>query len=258
MKEDHNTAAYISHLKEIWSYNTDNPSRTYEDTLKRLDFSSLLDMVSIGNYFVYSLNLYTGDLEYVSPSIQKILGFTQEEFTLPLYIELIHPDDLPHLVKIQQYVAEFTFENSITERMQFKYCYDYRVKDKSGIYHQLYIQHFYPELSENHNPQRTFSLLTDISHIKMGGTPHLNIFNLDHGLVQILNEKNIRKIQLTNKENEIFEFLVKGFTSQDIADALGISKHTVDTHRRNILKRNNCANTSELLSLYFETKIERK
>lgn len=253
-----NKEEYISKIKKIWNYNTDNPSRPYEDTLKRLDFSSLLNMVSIGQYFVYTVNLYSGELEYISPAVENILGFKVEEFTLPLYIDLIHPEDLPHLVKIQQKVAEFTFNNSNTDRMQYKYCYDYRVKDKEGNYHQLYIQHFYPELSENYNPQRTFSLLTDISHIKIGGTPNLNIFNLDDGLVQILNDKCVSKIQLTNKENEIFEYLVKGFTSQDIAEALGISKHTVDTHRRNILKRNNCANTSELLSLYFETKIERK
>ena len=256
MKED-NVQNYSFLIKQIWSQNTDNPINSYKKSSNFLKLKNLIDTISIGDYFSYVVNLHSGTFEYISPTIKDILGYDVDEFNLDLYIKLIHPDDLPHLVDIQRMVSEFTINNTLYERMQYKYCYDYRVKDIDGNYHQLYIQHFYPELSENFNPQRTFSLLTDISHIKMGGIPKLNIFKLGDGLVKILNDKKNDKIQLTNKENEIFQFLIKGFTSQDISEALGLSVHTVNTHRRNILKRNNCYNTSELLSLYFETKIER-
>jgi DNA-binding CsgD family transcriptional regulator len=255
MKKD-NIENYSFLIKKIWSQNTDNPSNSYKKSFNFLKLKNLIDTISIGNYFSYIVNLHTGTFEYISPKIKDILGYSVDEFNLELYINLIHPDDMPHLVEIQKKVSEFTINNELNERMEYKYCYDYRVKDKNGEYHQLYIQHFYPELSENYNPQRAFSLLTDISHIKIGGIPKLNIFKLGDGLVKILNDKKAHKIQLTNKENEIFQYLIKGFTSQDISEALGLSKHTVNTHRRNILKRNNCYNTSELLSLYFETKIE--
>lgn len=255
MKKD--KKKYISLVKEIWNQNTDIPDDSFDKNLKLSKLNNIIDIISIGDYFAYIINLHKGFLEYISPSVEHILGYKSEEFSLELYIELIHPDDMPYLVTIQQKVSEFTMTTDSNERMLYKYCYDYRVKHKNGEYKQFYLQHFYPELSKNNNPQRTFSLLTDITHIKFGGIPQLNIFKLGEGLVKILNDQNENKIQLTSKENEIFEFLIKGFTSQDIADALKISKHTVDTHRRNILKRNNCYNTSELLSLYFETKIER-
>ncbi len=80
----------------------------------------------------------------------------------------------------------------------------------------------------------------------------MHIYNIKDGLNNLLNSKTNSSLQLTKKETEIIEFLMKGYTSQDIADAIGLSKHTIDTHRRNILKKNDCSNTSELFSLYFK------
>lgn len=247
---------YPSIIKKIWNYQTDEPTIDYTESLKYLKLKEIIDVLSIGNYFVYVVNLHSGNFEYISPSIQSVLGYSANEFDLAFYVELIHPNDLPHLIQIQEKVTAYTLEKDSSERMDYKYCYDFRVKDCDGNYRQLYIQHFYSELSEHNRPQRAFSLLTDITHLKKGGIPTLNIFKLGDGLVKILNNKEDNKLSMTNKESEIFEFLVKGYTSKDIAEALGISKHTVDTHRRNILKRNNCSNTSELLSLYFESTIE--
>ena len=78
------------------------------------------------------------------------------------------------------------------------------------------------------------------------------VYDIKNGLNNLLNPKVNSTLHLTKKENEIIEYLIKGYTSQDIANAIGLSKHTVDTHRRNILKKNNCSNTSELFSLYFK------
>ena len=242
---------YSGIIKKIWNENSDNPKQIYSKNYKFIKLKDIVDTISLGEYFVYIVNPYLGEFEYVSSQIKDILGYNPEDFNLELYVDLAHPEDLPYIIDIQKKVSEFTINNIPTDRMQYKFCYDFRVRDINGNYHQLYIQYFYLELSEKHNPQRAFCFLTDISHIKTGGIPHLNIFKLGEGLVKILNENQDNKITLTNKENQIFEFLIKGFTSQDIANVLEISKYTVDTHRKNILKRNHCANTSELLSLYF-------
>jgi two-component system, NarL family, nitrate/nitrite response regulator NarL len=51
---------------------------------------------------------------------------------------------------------------------------------------------------------------------------------------------------LTIREIEIIELLEKGMSNKDIADKLFLSIHTVDTHRKNILRK---TNTNSLLSL---------
>ncbi|MBI3141600.1 MAG: helix-turn-helix transcriptional regulator [Bacteroidetes bacterium] len=42
---------------------------------------------------------------------------------------------------------------------------------------------------------------------------------------------------LSKREREIFSAVVMGFSSQEIGNAHHISKHTVDTHRRNIIQK---------------------
>ena len=55
---------------------------------------------------------------------------------------------------------------------------------------------------------------------------------------------------LTSRESEVLEYLLAGFTSMEISGKMSISKNTVDTHRRNILKRLGAKNTSELIIRY--------
>ncbi len=55
---------------------------------------------------------------------------------------------------------------------------------------------------------------------------------------------------LTLREKEILKWLVQGKSSQEIAQYLHISRHTVDTHRRKILKKTMSKNTLELISNY--------
>lgn len=54
---------------------------------------------------------------------------------------------------------------------------------------------------------------------------------------------------LTDREIEIVDLLIQGKTSKEIAEELFISKHTVDTHRRNILGKLKINSTNELFKL---------
>ena len=55
------------------------------------------------------------------------------------------------------------------------------------------------------------------------------------------------RIQLTRREKEVLRLLFEGMTSQDIANKLFISSHTVDSHRKNLLSKFNAKNTTSLL-----------
>jgi DNA-binding NarL/FixJ family response regulator len=52
----------------------------------------------------------------------------------------------------------------------------------------------------------------------------------------------------SDRELEVLKLLKDGFTSAVIAQKLFISKHTVDGHRRKMLKKSNCSNTIELIN----------
>lgn len=79
----------------------------------------------------------------------------------------------------------------------------------------------------------------------------IDIDELKQTLARVSNANSINKqftnLKLSLRESEILKLILKGKTSQQIADELFISKNTVDTHRRNILEKNGLKNTQELL-----------
>ncbi|HEX3007389.1 MAG TPA: response regulator transcription factor [Bacteroidales bacterium] len=69
------------------------------------------------------------------------------------------------------------------------------------------------------------------------------------GLLMELGDKNFRKtevVHLTQTEKEIVKLIVEGFSTKAIAEHKNISFHTVSTHRKNIFRKINVKNASEL------------
>ncbi len=66
----------------------------------------------------------------------------------------------------------------------------------------------------------------------------------------------MRQDELTPRETEVFELLAQGRTSKQIADALGISVHTVNNHRKRICRKSGMHSTAQLVAFaarYFLT-----
>ena len=60
-------------------------------------------------------------------------------------------------------------------------------------------------------------------------------------------EINLKSVELSNREKEIIRLIAKGKTSKEISKIICLSKNTVDTHRRNILKKTGLKSTTELI-----------
>lgn len=58
------------------------------------------------------------------------------------------------------------------------------------------------------------------------------------------------KLQLSERELEITSLVCKGLTSKEIGEQLHLSLHTVETHRKNILKKLNLKKTTALVDYY--------
>ena len=65
-------------------------------------------------------------------------------------------------------------------------------------------------------------------------------------------EQFIKEYALTEREVEILKLLMQNKSSKEIAELLFLSKHTVDTHRRNILEKTGKKSTTELISSFSE------
>lgn len=69
-------------------------------------------------------------------------------------------------------------------------------------------------------------------------------------------KKDEGDVPLSKREKEIVNLVGQGKTSQEIADLLFIGKTTVDTHRKNILKKLSLHGKSELLRYSMERKYD--
>lgn len=54
-------------------------------------------------------------------------------------------------------------------------------------------------------------------------------------------------VLLSKREEEILGYISKGLTSKDIASVLYLSKNTVDTHRRNMIRKSKVRRCTELV-----------
>ena len=78
----------------------------------------------------------------------------------------------------------------------------------------------------------------------------------DKKIHQPKSEKNSSQSILSKREREILQLIAKGHTSHQIADELFIGKSTVDTHRKNMIRKLELSGAGELLRYAVEKKYE--
>ncbi|WBX77953.1 response regulator transcription factor [Tenacibaculum ovolyticum] len=64
------------------------------------------------------------------------------------------------------------------------------------------------------------------------------------------------KIVLSNREKEILQLIANGNTSKEIAEALFIAKTTVDTHRKNMIRKLSLKGGNELVKYAIDKKYQ--
>ncbi len=61
-------------------------------------------------------------------------------------------------------------------------------------------------------------------------------------------------IHLTRREKEILELICEEYSTNEIADKLFVSKHTVETHRKNLLSKTGVKNVAGLVKFALKNK----
>ena len=67
-----------------------------------------------------------------------------------------------------------------------------------------------------------------------------------------LNESNLQIMNISIREKEVLQLIIQEFTAKEIASALYISTHTVDSHRRSLLHKLQVKNSAGMVRAAFE------
>lgn len=179
--------------------------------------------------------------------IHQLLGYTENEFDTSLLADYVHPEDAARYVQLVKITNEWA-RNLEPEPFSVEVIIDYRIRRKDGNYIKVMRQSTIYEVCKDRSPRSAFNLLTDISRIKRDNSVNLSVTSLSTGEVFLENQDPMQVFtKLSGREVEILDHLKKGSNSALIAEKLFISRHTVDTHRRNMLAKTSCKNVMELV-----------
>lgn len=201
--------------------------------------------------FIYVFNLKK--LEFQSMrNLDLVLGYDATEFTFEKYTNLIHPDDRKTYNRITLAALKFSIDNPPGESGTFYITF--RVLHKLGHYIKVLCQGLPYQIGSNGIMLSNFNLLTNISFMNTLNNEvrwelRSNGMKGDE-FKEFLKRKH--KDLFSQREIEIILLLKKGLTSMEIAQKIHLSKHTIDTHRRNMRKKINGLCTMDVIN-YFDS-----
>ena len=239
-------------LRKIWG-TIPNDERVKDATFDIRLQKKLLDIFHVGDYYYFIVNVRKSMIEVMSPEVEKVLGYPSGELTLPFLTSIMHPEDLPYYLNFELAITKFLNNLSGEKLFKYKMQHDFRLKKADGNY--LRILNQFVIIQHEKENMRKFVINTDISHLKKDHVPVLSFIGMDGEPSYInVNVENIIKPSkplLTRREKDVLRALAKGMNSAEISDALFISKYTVDSHRKNMLKKTEAKSTTEILGIAF-------
>lgn len=238
---------------KIWKRISD--SETHVNDLMQLEielYKKLLIFFQIGESFYTVFNFQMVAFDFVSEEVTSVLGYNRDEFVVDHVVQNIHPDDRAWFLNCQETAGQFLLGLSPSRQMKYKLRIDYRIKKQSGEYSWIMHQSVVVHNDNTGKVLRTLVIFTDISHLKTSGRHVMSYIGMDgepsYLDVDVCNNFREESNLLTKREKEILYLIAEGKPSKEIAELLYISKHTVDSHRKNLLRKTGSACTVELIN----------
>ena len=211
-----------------------------------------MNIVSVGRFYYYVFDLQNASIQFVSPEITEVMGYEPEQFTPEFYIQILHPDDVRALINYGKKVVEFFNAIAPADILSYKVRFDFRLLKITGEYIRVLQQVVILQTTDNGGVNRMLGIHTDISHIKNEGNPVLSFVGMEgrpsYLNVDLSSEFIPTTEFLTRREKEVLYYIVHGRHSNEIAEILFLSKHTVLNHRRNIMAKTQTSTIAELIA----------
>ena len=210
-------------------------------------------MLGKNKQYFYIADMLSLQVLYTCQTVKQVLGIEANQFDPGFQLRGTHLDDLPR--------------HSITRARMFQLCTDMYIETrKTGLEKYAVMS---TSLQFQHDDEHYINFLTQgyvFTVLKPVPTTYCLFVNTDiswfgpikHGYNHYIGD-DMSYFRLpdediiltgsifTDREFEIIKLIRDGLDSHAIGNKLFISSHTVDTHRRNILKKTGKASTSELI-----------
>jgi len=149
---------------------------------------------------------------------------------------------------------EYKFNKSIkrqhTDKWNKIYCSGLKLLDGNNQIKRAFIKGKQIQLNNDGQTNVSVYFLEEIPHLVKSDHYWFRIENEENTMAysQQKGKKNFTDI-LSTREKEILKLLAQNKTSQQIAEALFLSKLTIETHRKNMVKRIGAINSTAMVHL---------
>ena len=147
---------------------------------------------------------------------------------------LVHPDDLEVVKRIDKKVWEFLDTLPEEEKLAYKYIYEMRVLDRGKYVRMIYQTRLLVFKDDNFLAMGMIDLAPEQS---ANTSVRFQIKNCLTDEVLPFTIETATDVLLTPREREILALAKEGMFSKEISEKLNISVHTVNRHRQNILEK---------------------
>lgn len=234
---------------------------TNEDKEQVLDYMAPIKAFSRATYSsIYVIDYLKKGFEFVSDNPLFLCGNTSEEVLqmgYAFYYKHVPQADLDLLLKINTAGFDFYERLPIDERVLYHISYDFHLISADG--RLILINHKLTPIFLT-NEGKIWKALCFVSlssekspgNIKISKSSENKIYEYD---IDNNYWKCNEKIVLSKREKEILHYSTRGYTINEIADAIFVTSDTVKFHRRKLFDKLQVANISEAITFVKNNKL---
>jgi len=230
--------------------------------IKHIDQHAIIDqLLPESASFFYVMEIPSNKYRFIGRQQINISGYANDEFYekgVELFLKLVHPEDIGIILdRIYPSMIREIAKLRLEDRKKVQIQYNYKFQRKTGEYLNL-MEHVY--ILEVDDSGMAALLLGNV--IMMDSSDQLPIklsikLINERGFAETVFNETYRSVRnqlegVTARELEILQNLATGKTSQEIGELLYVSRHTVDTHRRNLLRKLGCKSVVDLTRIAFQ------
>ncbi len=250
-------------VRNIWNSHPQYLATTSSELLKHEMADLWANLFCPGPHCYYVMDSTTFTYDLVSDFTLDVLGIERDKLSLSGIIDLIHPEDIHFFFRCEDVVAHF-LRNCITpdKILKYKISYCLRMRTSPHASKLILLQTVTMKATEEGSLLKVFTSFTDINHITAENNYKMNLNGL-YGEPSYLNidvfaedvfdnyvpyDYSKESKVFTPREVQVLKLLSLGNSTDELAALLTISYETAATHRKNLLRKAGCKNTTELVA----------
>jgi DNA-binding CsgD family transcriptional regulator len=208
----------------------------------------LEERMKINNQFLFVADMMELRILFTSKNSKEMIGILPEDVRFSHFMNFTHPDDRQRLILGRTKLIKSANDMFIARKGDLFLSANLKMLNSEGTYSNFLIQNYlyYTEI-----PNKTvfyLKLHTKIDWYKNNGQGFHYYVGNDLSNFRYPDQELMQKGSIfSNREFEIIQLVALGFNSEQIAEKLFLSLHTVNTHRHNILKKSEKSHFSALI-----------